>query len=67
MKRQAIGAAIAMLFVAAFIASVAFHSVVAAVTVLLSAVTVAFIVGIAWMRTAPDRVRGKRQNQHGLP
>ena len=56
-----------MLFVAAFIASVAFHSVVAAVTVLLSAVTVAFIVGIAWMRTAPDRVRGKRQNQHGLP
>jgi hypothetical protein len=65
MNRQAKGAAIAMVFVAAFIVSVAFHSVVAAVCVLLSAVTVAFVVGIAWMRTAPDR--GKRQSQHGLP
>jgi hypothetical protein len=67
MNRQAKGAAIAMVFVAAFIASVAFHSVVAAVCVLLSGVTVAFVVGIAWMRTAPDRVRGKRQSQQSLP
>jgi len=55
-----------MVFVAAFIVSVAFHSVVAAVSVLLSGITVAFVVGIAWMRTAPQRV-AKRQNQHSLP
>jgi hypothetical protein len=68
MKRQALGAVIAMAFVAAFIASVAFHSVVAAITVLLSGITVAFIVGIAWMRTAPSRVGSKRENQqHSLP
>jgi len=67
MKRQALGAVIALAFVAAFIASVAFHSVVAAVSVLLSGVTVAFIVGIAWMRTAPSRVGTKRDNQHSLP
>jgi hypothetical protein len=67
MNRQAKGAALAMAFVAAFIASVAFHSVVAAVIVLLSGVTVAFVVGIAWMRTSPHGVRGKRQSQHSLP
>ncbi|HKO49551.1 MAG TPA: hypothetical protein VJV79_17600 [Polyangiaceae bacterium] len=63
MSRQAKGAAITFVFVAAFIASVAFHSVVAAVIVLLSAITVAYIVGIAWMRTSPHRVRNKEQNQ----
>jgi hypothetical protein len=61
MTRQAKGAAIAFAFVAAFITSVALHSVVAAVIVLLSAITVTFVVGIAWMRTAPNRVRGKEQ------
>ena len=67
MTRQAKGAAIALAFVAAFIASVAFHSVVAAVIVLLSAITVAYVVGIAWMRTSPQRARNKPQDQHGLP
>lgn len=67
MNRQAKGAAIALAFVATFIASIAFHSVVASVIVLLSGVTVAFVVGIAWMRTAPPRLRGKQQDQHGLP
>ncbi len=62
MSRQATGAAIAIAFVAAFIASVAFHSVVAAVVVLLSGITVAFVVGIAWMRTSTQRVRGKQQS-----
>ena len=60
MNRQAKGAVIALAFVAAFIASIAFHSVVAGVIVLLSGVTVAFVVGIAWMRTSPQRVRGKQ-------
>lgn len=59
MNRQAKGAALGLVFVAAFIASIALHSVVASVVVLLSAVTVAYIVGISWMRTAPDRLRGK--------
>lgn len=67
MKRQAKGAAIAFAFVAAFIASIAFHSVVASVIVLLSGVTVAFVVGIAWMRTSTHRVRGEKQSQHSLP
>lgn len=67
MNRQALGATIALAFVAAFIASVAFHSVVAAISVLLAGVTIAFVVGIAWMRTAPNRVRGKRESEHGLP
>jgi len=66
MNRQAKGAAIAFAFVAAFIASIAFHSVVAAVIVLLSGVTIAFVVGIAWMRTSTHRVRGKEEGQHGL-
>ena len=67
MKRQAKGAAIAFAFVAAFVAAVAFKSVVAAVIVLLSGITVAYVVGIAWMRTSTHRVRGKDQSQHGLP
>lgn len=67
MNRQALGATIALAFVAAFIVSVAFHSVVAAVSVLLTGITIAFVVGIAWMRTAPNRVREKRQSQHSLP
>lgn len=67
MNRQAKGAAIAITFVAAFIASMALHSVVAAVVVLLSGITVAFVVGIAWMRTSPHGVRGKQRDQHGLP
>ena len=57
MNRQAKGAALAFVFVAAFIASVALHSVVAAVIVLLSAITVAYVVGIAWMRTSAPRTR----------
>ncbi|MEI9938926.1 MAG: hypothetical protein WDO69_17045 [Pseudomonadota bacterium] len=67
MNRQAKGAAIAIAFVAAFIASIAFHSVVAAVIVLLSGVTVAYVVGIAWMRTSTHRVRAKQQDRHILP
>jgi hypothetical protein len=39
--------------------------VVAAVIVLLSAITVAFVVGIAWMRTSPHRVR-KEQGQNSV-
>jgi len=66
MNRQAKGAAIALAFVAAFITSIAFHSVVASVIVLLSAVTVAFVVGIAWMRTSTHRVRAKEQGQNGV-
>ncbi|HYQ30622.1 MAG TPA: hypothetical protein VER04_25500 [Polyangiaceae bacterium] len=60
MNRQAKGAVIALVFVAAFIASIAFHSVVAALVVLLSGVTIAFVVGIAWMRTSPHGARGKQ-------
>ncbi|MET0793839.1 MAG: hypothetical protein ABW061_20135 [Polyangiaceae bacterium] len=64
MNHQAKGALIAIAFVAAFIASIALHSVVAAVIVLLSGVTVAYVVGIAWMRTSTHRmrVRGKERS-----
>jgi len=67
MKRQAKGALLAFAFVAAFIAAVAFKSVIAAVIVLLSGVTVAYVVGIAWMRTSTHRVRSKDQSKHSLP
>jgi len=33
------------------------------VIVLLSGSTVAYVVGIAWMRTSTHRVRGKEQSQ----
>ena len=62
MNRQIKSAAIAFAFVAAFIASVALHSVVAAVSVLLSGITVAYVVGIAWMRTSTHRVRDKQRS-----
>jgi multisubunit Na+/H+ antiporter MnhG subunit len=64
MTRQWKGAALAIAFVAAFVISIAFHSVVAAVTVLLSAVTVSYVIGIAWMRTSTHRERDK---PHSLP
>lgn len=65
MNHQAKGALIAVAFVAAFIASIVLHSVVASVIVLLAGVTVAYVTGIAWMRTAggPNRVRGKQGTQ----
>jgi len=59
MTRQWEGAALALAFVAAFIVSVVLHSVVAAVEVLLSAIVISYVVGIAWMHTSTDRVRGK--------
>jgi biotin transporter BioY len=64
MNHQAKGAVIAVAFVAAFIASIALHSVVASVVVLLSGVTVAYVTGIAWMRTSggPNRIRGKQRS-----
>jgi len=62
MNRQAKGAALAFAFVAAFITSVVLHSVVAAVIVLLSGITVAYIVGIAWMRTSTHRIRSKQRS-----
>ena len=62
MNHQFKGALIAFAFVAAFIASIALHSVIASVIVLLSGVTVAYVVGIAWMRTSSNRTRGKQQS-----
>ena len=62
MKRQLKGALIALAFVAAFIVSVVAHSVVAAVIVLLCAVTVAYVMGIAWMRVSTHRMRGKQRS-----
>ena len=71
MNHQAKGAVIAIAFVAAFIASIAFHSIVASVIVLLSGVTVAYVVGISWMRTSTHRVRGaqagKEASRGSLP
>jgi hypothetical protein len=63
MTRQWKGAALALAFVAAFMISIAFHSVIAAVVVLLSAVTISYVVGIAWMRTSTHRVRPRHHHQ----
>jgi hypothetical protein len=62
MSRQWKGAALAIAFVAAFVVSVAFHSVIAAVIVLLTGVTVSYVVSIAMMRTSTHRVRGKEHS-----
>ena len=67
MKRQAKGAAIAFGFIAAFVTSIALHSMVAALCVLFGAITVAFVVSIAWMRTSTHRIRAKQQSRPGLP
>jgi biotin transporter BioY len=64
MTRQWKGAALAVAFVAAFLISIAFHSVVAAVVVLLCGITVSYVMGIAWMRTSTHRDRRKQQ---GVP
>lgn len=61
MTRQWKGAALAVAFVTAFLLSIAFHSIVAAVIVLLCGITVAYVMGIAWMRTSTHRERGKQQ------
>ena len=61
MSRQAKGAALGFLFLAAFIISVALHSVVASAIVFFTAVAVTFIVAISWMRTSPNRVQGKEE------
>ena len=58
MSHQAKGAAICIAFVLAFIASVVMHSVVLSIIVLLSTLTVAYVVGIAWMRTARTAPKG---------
>lgn len=62
MSRQLKGALIAFAFVAAFLVAIALHSTVAAVSVLLSGVTIAFVVGIAWMRTSTHRSRDKQHS-----
>jgi hypothetical protein len=59
MSRQFKGAAIAIAFVAAFIASIAFHSLIASVIVLLTGVTVSYVLAISWMRTSTHRLRDK--------
>lgn len=62
MNRQWKGvAALTTAFVLAFVVSLALHSVIAAVSVLLSAVVVSFVLGISWMRTTQTpRVRNKK-------
>jgi len=61
MNRQWKGvAALATAFVIAFILALAFHSLVAAVTVALSMLVVAFVLGISWMRTTQ---RGRAANK----
>jgi len=64
MNRQAKGAALALALVIAFVTSLALHSAVAAVGVLLVAITLTYVISIAWMPTKTHRVRGK---QHSLP
>jgi hypothetical protein len=64
MSRQWKGAALAVTFVAAFVVSIALHSLIAAVIVLLSGITVSYVVAIALMRTSAHRARTKSQ---GLP
>ena len=62
MTRQFKAALLAMSVVAAFVASLALHSVLASVIVLLSGITISYVLGIAWLRTSTHRVRGKQRS-----
>ena len=57
--------ALAAGFVVAFIAALALHSLVAALVLLLSALAIAYVLGISGMRTAPPRQM--RRKQASLP
>jgi hypothetical protein len=62
MNRQWKGVAVlTTAFVLAFIASLALHSAVGAVAVLLSAVVVSFVLGISWMRTSQTRRERRKE------
>jgi O-antigen/teichoic acid export membrane protein len=65
MNHQAKGAALSIAFVAAFVVSLMLHSMVAAVSVLFTGVTVATVLGIACMRTSTHRI--KQQRSHSVP
>jgi len=68
MNRQWKGVvALTAAFIVAFVVAVLLHSMVAAVTIVLATIGVAFVLGISWMRTAPThRVRNK-ENRASLP
>ncbi|HWZ92013.1 MAG TPA: hypothetical protein VNW92_24280 [Polyangiaceae bacterium] len=57
--------ALASGFVVAFIVALALHSLVAALMLLLSALVIAYVLGISGMRTAPPR--RMRRKQASLP
>jgi hypothetical protein len=62
MNRQWKGVALlCSAFLLAFIAALALHSTVAAVSILLSALVVSFVLGISWMRTTATRRIRRRQ------
>ncbi|HEY2405412.1 MAG TPA: hypothetical protein VGI10_05405 [Polyangiaceae bacterium] len=54
-KRQWLGALVALAIVSGFVAALALHLFTIAVCILLGAVTVAYVLSIAWMRTRPSR------------
>jgi len=58
----------AIALVAAFVASLTFHSLVGAVTVLLSGVAISYVMGISWMRTRqpslPEIERREMREKH---
>lgn len=52
-KRQWIGALVTLAIVVGFVAAVLLKLFTIAVCILLGAVTAAYVLGIAWMRTSP--------------
>jgi len=68
MNRQWKGVvALTAAFIVAFVVSILLHSMVAAVTIVLATIGVAFVLAISWMRTAPThRVRSK-ESRASLP
>ena len=60
MSRRTKGVIFGFIWVAAVIASIVLHSIVAFAIVLFAGLTAAYVVGIAWMRTTPDRVKRRK-------
>lgn len=68
MNRQWKGiVALTSAFIVAFVVAILLHSMVGAVTILLATLTVAFVLGISWMRTAPTNQVRSKESRASLP
>ena len=54
-------------FIVAFVVAILLHSMVGAVAILMATITVAFVLGISWTRTAPTHQVRNKDSRASLP